>query len=349
MKLCFFVDGSFDAFALSFKKEGHDVIINKFSVDADAIITESYFYMYEILRNLKQIKKNNIRLINFVLDIPSWRLNKPLDIYSLANYVNQLNYHVTHRNPHLYNILHDYLTKNKKTRLGKINKQLINKIFNTSYKNYINYQKLYRSFLKKNNIVLSISKNTQFTVKKFLNIDSEVCYFGVNSDLLSEIPQSPIKYDVINISRIVKTKRQELIVKAAKELNLKVAIFGKYQDKTIKLDCPVYYYPNHIDILSELNKTKFYVDASVFEGFGMTPLEAAFLDKITIASDTFIHKEILGDYPLYFKRDSLKDLVKKMKLVIDGDFTLNENSVKLLKHKFSFEQCRKNLLPYFES
>ncbi|NVM34377.1 MAG: glycosyltransferase [Candidatus Lokiarchaeota archaeon] len=349
MKLCFFVDDSFAPFALSFNKEGHDVIINKFSIDSDVIISESYFYMYEILRNLKQIKKNNIKIINFILDIPPWRLKKSLDIYSLVKYIKQLNYHYSHRAPNIYNILNDYLKNMKKTRAGKINKQLINKIFNTYYNNYINYQKNYRSFLKKNDIVLSISRNTQYSAKKFLNIDSKICYFGVNSDLLSKIPEYPIKYDVINISRVVKTKRQNLIVEAAKKLNLKVAIFGKLQDKTIKLDCPVYYFPNHIDVLKELNKTRFYVDASIFEGFGMTPLEAAFLNKITIASDTFVHKEILGDYPLYFKRDNLKDLVEKMKMVLNGDFILNEKTIKILRNKFSFERCRKNLLSHIES
>ncbi|KKL56463.1 hypothetical protein LCGC14_2245140, partial [marine sediment metagenome] len=50
---------------------------------------------------------------------------------------------------------------------------------------------------------LSISMFTQKLVKKFLNINSEVWYPGVNTNLIEKIPRnSETKYDAINISRI---------------------------------------------------------------------------------------------------------------------------------------------------
>ena len=148
MNICFFVDGSFDSFASSFNKEGHNVIINKFSKDSDVIVSESYFYQYEILRNLKHIKKNKIKLINFILDVPPWRLQKSLDYRSILSYIKQLNYHNSHRSALLYNILNNQLNQIKKTRIGKFNKQLLDKIMNTYYSNYISYQKNYRNFLR---------------------------------------------------------------------------------------------------------------------------------------------------------------------------------------------------------
>ncbi|MHA1491976.1 MAG: glycosyltransferase [Promethearchaeota archaeon] len=158
-----------------------------------------------------------------------------------------------------------------------------------------------------------------------------------------------IKYDAINISKIMWRKRQQLFVKAAKTLGLKIVVIGPHRDKSIKLDCPHYFIPDQAQVFKKLNQARFYVDASIFEGFGMTPIEAAFLDKITIASDTYVHKEVLGEYPLYFKRDNVEDLVEKMKMVINGEFTLNKEAVRRIKKKYSVNATKNRLLDFIES
>ena len=70
------------------------------------------------------------------------------------------------------------------------------------------------------------------------------------------------------------------------------------------------------------------MDASIFESFGMILVEAIFLDKPIIISDVCIHREILGDYPLYIKRDNVDDLIEKIKTVINGDF-VSQNKEKI--------------------
>lgn len=78
------------------------------------------------------------------------------------------------------------------------------------------------------------------------------------------------------------------------------------------------------------SQSPFYVDASIYEGFGMIIVEAIFLDKPFIISDAYIHSEILWYYPLYFKRDNVDDLIEKIKTVINGDFeSQNKNSIKV--------------------
>ena len=66
----------------------------------------------------------------------------------------------------------------------------------------------------------------------------------------------------------------------------------------------------------------------LFEGFGMTSVEAAFNEKPVLASDTYVHREILGDYALFFKRDDIDDLVEKMKIVMEGGVKLNNEEIK---------------------
>jgi len=120
-------------------------------------------------------------------------------------------------------------------------------------------------------------------------------------------------------------------------------IIGKQQDKDIKLDCHNFYIPNHLDVMKELKKSRLYIDTSIFEGFGMTPIEAAFLEKITIASDTYIHREILGNYPLYFIKDDLNDLMKKINQALNGDFQLDKKAVEQIKKIYSIESANDRL------
>ncbi len=94
-----------------------------------------------------------------------------------------------------------------------------------------------------------------------------------------------------------------------------------------------------------MNKTKFYVDASEFEGFGMTPVEAAFLDKISIVSNIYVHRDVLGDYPVYFKRGNTVDLIEKMRTVMDGGYKLNNK--KIIK-KYSSQMLKNRLMKYIE-
>ena len=117
---------------------------------------------------------------------------------------------------------------------------------------------------------------------------------------------------------MVDRKRHEIFIKAAKKLKLNFIVIGSPEEPWIKLDCLHYYFRNIYDVWRELSKSSIFGDCSIFEGFGMPPIEAAFLDRIVIASDTFIHREILGDYALYFKKDDVDDLIDKIQMVQNG-------------------------------
>jgi len=174
-------------------------------------------------------------------------------------------------------------------------------------------------------------------------VDSKVWYPGVNSKLIEDIKDLPIKYDLINIGRITAHKRQKLIVTASKKLGLKLMILGQQQDKNLKLDCPHFFIPDHLTLMRELKQSRLYIDASIFEGFGLTPVEAAFSGKITIASDTYVHKEVLGNYPLYFIKDDLDDLMKKIKQALIGEFQIDREAIDQIKKKYSLESAKDRL------
>ncbi len=99
-------------------------------------------------------------------------------------------------------------------------------------------------------------------------------------------------------------------------------------------------------LFKKLNQSSFYVDCSLFEGFGMTPVEAAFLDKTSIVSNTYVHRDVLGDYPVYFKPNNVNDLIEKMKFVMESGVKINNKEI---KKKYSSIALKNRLMEYIES
>lgn len=347
------------------REKGHIVFFNRFNKDIDVIIVQNHCH-YTIYKALKEIKKKNIRVVNIILDIIYSHLQKDYYQNSVIRYFKQYLFDFSQRYSRLFAIISRL--NNRKGRIQKIfsnvmdilfnpiyvnqNKflHILNNLFSTMYINRMYYQINYKRYLKKCDLNLSISKFTQKVVKKYLKIDTKVWYPGVDSRNLMKMPKiSRIEYDAINIGKIIPHKRQDIFVKAANNLGLKIIIIGPHLDKKIKLDCPHYYLHDHNSVFREMNKARFYVDPSIYEGFGMSPIEAAFLGKISIVSDTYVHREVLGDYPLYFKRNNFEELVEKMKIVINNEFKLNEASVEKIKLKYSLDNSTAKLIEYVES
>ncbi len=335
--------------AKELEKKGCIIFFNRFSKDVDIILVQSNCH-YKIYKYIKKIKKRKIKIVNIILDIPIFRLQKNFPENNFLRCIQQILHNFVNKKLFWYKIVYNLKFEEEKNIFHKYLSLIIKLLFKTRYINRIYYQINYRNYLKYADLNLSISKFTQKIVKRFLKVDTQVWYPGVDSQTLLNLPKpKEIKYDAINISKVLWWKRQEIFVKAAKKLNLKILIIGPYLDKNINLECPHYELNDHYLVFQKLNEAKFYVDASIFEGFGMTPIEAAYLNKITIASDTLIHREILGNYPLYFKKDDVDDLVEKMKMVIKGDFKLNPKSVKRIKENYSLDTSVKRLLEYLKS
>jgi len=333
----------------AFEEEGHNVLYNRYSEDVDVVIVQSLKYIYPVYRKLKSIKKNKIKLINFVLDVPPWRFEDNFHQNSLKNYIKTRSFDIVNKNQFFYDKISHFKPNDKKGKIYNFSSSSAQQTFNENLHNKFTYYVNYRKFLKNSDLNLTISKYSQNLIQRFLKLNCELCYLCVNSDLLTSISTLPKKYDAINISRIVYTKRQKIFVEAANRLGLNILVIGRHQDKTIKLNCPTYHIPDITEALKKLSESGFYVDASIYEGFGLTPIEAAYLNKISIVSDTYVHKEVLGDYPLYFKRNNIDDLTEKMKMVLNGDFTLNKKSVQNIKEKYSIQTVKRNLMKYVES
>ena len=328
------------------KEEGHVVLLNEFADDIDVCILESRFCMYEIYRKLRSIRKYHIKLINSILDIPPWLIDKNHELNTYLKYIKQTLYNKVHKNPSFYHYTEKFRVNPLKNKYFNLFASLFQSYFNQIQRNRVYFLKNYRRFLKYSDLNLSLSKYTQYLVEKFLKLKTTVCYPCVNSDYLLNLPNKEIVYDAINISRIDSYKRQQIFVEAAKRLNLKIIVLGRHVDQSVKLKCPHYFFKDQKKVFDILNQSNLYVDSSEFEGFGMSPIEAAYLNKITIASNTYVHREVLGEYALYFELNNVNDLVNKMETALEGKFKLNNA---FIKKKFSKEALKNRILRLIES
>lgn len=96
-------------------------------------------------------------------------------------------------------------------------------------------------------------------------------------------------------------------------------------------------------------QAKAYIFPSLYEGFGLPPLEALAHQVPVLSSLSTCLPEILADAVLYFNPEDQEDLLNKMRRIItDEDLKqqLNINSVKILA-KYSWEKMAQEIIKYY--
>ena len=128
-------------------------------------------------------------------------------------------------------------------------------------------------------------------------------------------------------------KMKEEIEKICGELGERVLVPGFIDDEDLG---DIY---AHADI---------FVDASVYEGFDMPPLEAMKCNvKKIILSDITVHREVFGDTVKYFKSGDAKELAECIKKCIEGDDRIKPDEISAVTEKYSWESSAKILLNEF--
>jgi len=174
MKICIFAFNYFmDHIIKSLEKDGHIVFYLQFNKDADIILVQNHVE-YLIYGYLKRIKKNNIKLINIITDIPVWRLEKDYYENTLAKYFKQSCFNASQKNYFLRYILYHSIENSNRGKIHLLFSNLMNQYFNNLYYNRVQYQINYKRYLKHADLNLSISRFTKKTIKKLLKVDSKV-------------------------------------------------------------------------------------------------------------------------------------------------------------------------------
>ena len=197
----------------------------------------------------------------------------------------------------------------------------------------------YIAGLKQCDLVISASKYTQKVLNEQFGIDSHQRYFYLNYDEMDAIPDTKAKnYRVIQISRYVLNKRFELTIEATAGLPVETVFIGtgkEYHDHLAKLGKekrPHYsYFRLYIDLprsetLSMLKSSTILVSPSVFEGWGITPLEALYCGVPVVLSDLEVFREVHEDRVLYHEIDNADDMRRQIKRLLN-DTKLREDMI----------------------
>lgn len=223
--------------------------------------------------------------------------------------------------------------------------------------------------------IIAISEFSKSEILKYLTVESDkikVVYYGIdpediNSELQKEtksfinIPEKYFLY-VGNIkphkNLVTLLKAFELILNFQK--GYKLIIVGKKEgfitgdnevfklvqnNKTLSENIIFTGYIDNRELYNYYNKASIFIFPSLYEGFGIPPLEAMICSCPVIASDLTAIPEICGNAVLYINAMDPIDIAEKIKLLIN-DNSLREELVKngkLQLSKFSLAKFSHNL------
>ena len=98
-------------------------------------------------------------------------------------------------------------------------------------------------------------------------------------------------------------------------------------------------------LLREIASAKFLVQPSLYEGFGLPPLEALYLGTQPIISDIPVFKEVYGDLPvIFFKTEDAKDLENVLIRAQRVSFT----AISEFTQKYHYQNFAKRLISFIK-
>jgi len=167
--------------------------------------------------------------------------------------------------------------------------------------------------------VISASKWTQSVLKDKFNIDSKQMYFYIDTEEFDAVPEQENKGHVIQISRYAINKRFDLTIRAMKGIDRELICigFGSNTDlvhlaKEVGVDVTFYQNLERRKVIELIKQSELLVSPSVFEGWGLSPIEALHCDKAILLGDLEVFKEVYGDDAVYHKRDDAEDMNRKI-------------------------------------
>jgi glycosyltransferase involved in cell wall biosynthesis len=230
------------------------------------------------------------------------------------------------------------------------------------------YKQVIRNAVKNSKKIIAVSKFTAKDIKSYFELNDEevkkieVIYEGVSKDISTQkepfqLPQNYFlyvgnAYPHKNLEFLIRTFRQFL--KKYPEYYLILIGNKNYFYKCLEKesDCPNIIFKGYVgdDKLANYYKNaKAYVFPSLYEGFGLPPLEAMSYGLPVLSSDSTCLPEILGHNALYFDPEDQIDLMQKMEEIINNK-ELRDNLIKTgykQIDKYSWHKMTKEIIEVY--
>ena len=194
-------------------------------------------------------------------------------------------------------------------------------------------------YLYKTRHIYAISNVVKEDIKRCTGLNSETVYNGVKAELIKTKKENRQDRDfrIVQVSRLVHTiKGQHILIKAISELvgkgyeHVTLDLIGGGESleylsdmvKELKIEKHVRFLgaQSQSYIFEHLCEYDLFVQASIYEGFGLTVAEAMAAKVPVLVSDTDGPMEVIdyGKYGYYFKNGDVEDCAAKIELFING-------------------------------
>ena len=185
------------------------------------------------------------------------------------------------------------------------------------------FKYLYEKDLKRIDLILTNSKNTQVRIKKYLGYDSQVLYPPVDTKRFISLWQ---KWYFLSFARLADAKRVDKIVVAFKQIPEEklIVIYGKNDPQKEKIFSLAKDYDNielitleDNDLLYEyIGNARATIYIPIDEDFGMSPVESMSAGKPVLwVNDGWLKETIIHEKTGYLveKEANIKDIIKAVK------------------------------------
>ncbi len=218
--------------------------------------------------------------------------------------------------------------------------------------------------------LFSISNSVQEDIYKRSNIESTVVYNGINlNSIQKKTSFKPHPLKIIQVGRLIHNKKgQDIILKtiAETEINAELYFIGAGESKEylfnlakkLKIENKVYFLGSKTReyVYMNLKNYDLLIQPSIFEGFGLTVIEAIAAKVPVLVSNIEGPMEIInnGKYGYFFKSNDFQDLKEKLHLILNEYEDLSiinkiESAFLHISSKFNITLTAMNYLKYYKN
>ena len=255
----------------------------------------------------------------------------------------------------------------------------IHDVFHLAFYDTLNFmQKIYaktlfNQALSKSDIVLSDSDFSRSEILKYTKTDKNIFIVPnaidegrfnrfYDSNTLETVARDyglPKDF-VLFVGNVKPHKNLKNLLFALEKTNLNLVIVGKKDGfitgdsviseiiRTKNLSDHIFFtgYVKDADIAAIYNLAKLFVFPSLYEGFGIPPLEAQACGCPVVCSDAASLSEVCGDSVVYFDPYSVEDMRDKIQMVLNDENLQNELRAKGFENikRFSWEESAQKII-----
>ena len=234
------------------------------------------------------------------------------------------------------------------------------------FKNLI-YQLVIFSAIKRAKKIIAVSNYTKNDILKYFKIKSkkiEVIYEGTPQGLPSQNTVSNTKQYLLYVGNAYPHKNLERLILAFNKLvkekkDLYLILVGEidYFYKKIQnkfSDSKQIIFTNFVsdkELIALYKNASLYIFPSLYEGFGLPPLEAMSYGVPVVCSQASCLPEILEDSAIYFNPENVNDMAEKIKYVLDNKDIQKNLILKGFKQikKYQWEKMAQEIMRVYKS